>query len=113
MNPKPDLSKRISRPTQLGAVFGGLLRAFGRSASDADLAARWPEIVGNEIAAQASLVGISKPASRLTPQASRTITIRSTNPAGALALSYRRDEIICAVNKYFGYDAVAKIVIKK
>ncbi|MCL2737613.1 MAG: DUF721 domain-containing protein [Alphaproteobacteria bacterium] len=113
MDKKPDLSKRVSRPTSLGGAFGNLLRAFGRSASDADLSARWDEIVGADIASQAILVGISKPASRLAPRASRTLTIKSLNPAGALALSYRKDEIIRLVNKYFGYDAVAKITIKK
>jgi len=107
MNKRPDFSKRISRPTSLGGAFGSLLRAFGRTASDADLAARWPEIVGADIAGAAAIVGLSK------AKTGRTLTVKSINPAGALALSYRKDEIIRAVNKYFGYNAVAKIVIKK
>ncbi|MCL1785814.1 MAG: DUF721 domain-containing protein [Alphaproteobacteria bacterium] len=107
MNKPVDLSKRLSRPTSLGGAFGGLLRAFGRGASDADLAARWAEIVGADIAAAAAFSGISK------AKNNRTLTVKSINPAGALTLSYHKDEIIKSVNKYFGYDAVAKIIIKK
>ncbi|MCL2538233.1 MAG: DUF721 domain-containing protein [Alphaproteobacteria bacterium] len=107
MNTKPNLSVRKSRPQSLGGAFGGLLRLIGGRASDADLSMRWGQIVGSGISSQANLVGLSR------GKTGRTITVRATNPAAALALSYQKDEIISDVNKYFGYDAVAKVVIKK
>ena len=107
MKTPPNLSLRTSRPQSLGGAFGGLLRLFGRTASDADLAARWPEIIGADLAGAASLSGMSK------GKSARTLTVRATNPAGALALSYRRDEIRTRVNNYFGYAAVEKVVIRK
>jgi hypothetical protein len=93
----------------LGGAFGGLMRLFGRTASDADLAARWSEIIGAEFSEQMILVGLSKG----TKKSGRTLSIKATNPAGALALSYRKDEIIRLVNKYFGYAAVNKVTVRK
>ena len=109
MNKPPNLSQRISRPQSLGGAFGGLLRLFGRTASDADLSARWPEIMGADIAGQAIMAGLSKGAKGV----GRTLKIKAKNPAGALALSYRAEEIRTRVNKYFGYEAVVKVQIIK
>jgi hypothetical protein len=110
MNKRPNLTERMQRPQSLGGVFGGLLRAFGKTASDADLAARW-----GEISADSYFVGLSKGKGQKEKGKSeeRTLTIRAKNPAAALSLTYRKDEFVAAVNKYFGYDAVAKVVIKK
>ena len=41
------------------------------------------------------------------------ITLRPTNPAFTLQLSYMSDEIKNKINKYFGRDAVAKISFRK
>ena len=109
MNAKPNLNNRVSRPQSLGGAFGGLLRLFGRTASDADLAAGWPEIIGAELSGQATLAGLSKKAKGVA----RTLRIKAANPAGALALSYRAEEIRRRVNKYFGYEAIAKVTIGK
>ncbi|MCL2017625.1 MAG: DUF721 domain-containing protein [Alphaproteobacteria bacterium] len=111
MNKAPNLSVRKSRPQSLGGAFGGLLRLFGVRASDADLAARWHEIMGAELAGQATLYGLSKGTG--VKKTGRTLIVKAINPAGALALSYRKDDIIKAVNKYFGYAAIDKITIKK
>ncbi|MCL2331569.1 MAG: DUF721 domain-containing protein [Proteobacteria bacterium] len=111
---KPNLEKRKLRPQSLGGAFGGLLKIFGARASDSDLAARWAEIAGKDIADMADLAGISKGIkNRETGAGGRTLTIRAKNPAFALALSYRAEEIRIAVNKYFGYDAVSKIKVTK
>jgi len=109
MNKAPNLSVRMSRPQSLGGAFGGVLRLFGCTASDADLSARWQEIIGVELSRQASMVGISK----RTKGTGRTLKIKATNPAGALSLSYRAEEIRTRVNKYFGYEAIDKITVKK
>ncbi|MCL1902094.1 MAG: DUF721 domain-containing protein [Alphaproteobacteria bacterium] len=105
----PNLNERKSRPQTLGGAFGGLLRLLGGRVSDADLLARWEEIVGAEIASIAKLSGIS----RGTKKTGRTLTVKSINPAAALTLSYQTNDIRDRVNKYFGYEAITKITIRK
>jgi hypothetical protein len=107
MNNNSPLERRTSRPQTLAAAFGGLLRAFGARASDSDLAARWDEIMGAEITAKARLHGLSK------AKTGRTMTIRATSPAFALELSYLAEDIRRRANKYFGYEAIGKILVKK
>ncbi len=105
---KPNLDRRISRPHTMGSAFGGLMKIFGRVASDADLAARWDEIMGSDIASIAKLAAITK-----TKNKRFNIAVRAANPAFALQLSYQREEISQRINKYFGFDAVEKITIRK
>ncbi|MDL2295695.1 DUF721 domain-containing protein [Lachnospiraceae bacterium OttesenSCG-928-E19] len=107
-NKKPDLKKRYARPQTLQSAIGGLFRVFGMRASDADLARRWNEIMGDDISSIAQLVAINK-----TRDNKFNIAVRAANPAFALPLSYQTDEITKRINKYFGYDAVAKIQIRK
>lgn len=120
MNRRPNLSKRISRPHTMASAVGGLLKIFGRTASDADLVARWDEIMGEGIAKTAKLSGISPVPPRVrgggrkaAGGAKFNIAVRATNPARALELSYMKDEITNKINKYFGFDAVNKITIRK
>jgi hypothetical protein len=108
MTSKLDLTKRVSRPQTIASAFGGLMRLFGARASDADLAARWDEIMGNEISNIAKLAGIRK-----TKDKKFTVALRAANPAFALQLSYMKDDIAAKINKYFGYDAVDKVTIRK
>jgi hypothetical protein len=108
MTRKLDLTKRISRPQTIASAFGGLMRLFGARASDADLAARWDEIMGNEISNIAKLAGIRK-----TRDKKFAVALRAANPAFALQLSYMKDDIAAKINKYFGYDAVDKVTIRK
>ena len=102
------LNIRHTRPQTLASAFGGLMRIFGGRASDADLLARWAEIMGNDIASVAKLVAIKK-----TRNNKFNVAVRAANPAFALQLSYQSDEITKRINKYFGYDAVEKITIRK
>ena len=108
MTKKPNLDHRLSRPHTLASAFGGVLKIFGRTASDADLAARWTEIMGDDIASVAKLAAITK-----TKDKKFNIAVRAANPAFALQLSYQTNEITKGINKYFGYDAVAKVTIRK
>jgi hypothetical protein len=94
--------RRSTRPMFIGAAINNFLRRIGAKASDSDLAAKWGEIAGGNSA----LVKISRGVR------GRTATIRAKNPAGRLALSYEAPEIIKKINAYFGYDAVAKIVVR-
>ena len=108
METKPNLSGRISRPQSLGGAFGGLLKIFGVRASDADLASRWDEIIGSDLARIGKLSGIKK-----TKDKKINILIKPAVPAMATELSYRTEEFRLKINKYFGYDAVEKIIIGK
>ena len=102
------LDNRYARPQTLASAFGGLIKIFGARASDADLAARWGDIMGDDIASVTKLVGITK-----TRDKKFNIAVRAANPAFALQLSYQTDEITRRINKYFGYNAVGKITIRK
>ncbi len=88
--------------------MGGLLRIFGARVSDADLAARWGEIMGTDIGEISTLAAIKK-----TPNGKFNIAVRPINPAFALQLSYQSEEIAKRINKYFGYDAVNKVTFRK
>ncbi|MDR1360802.1 MAG: DUF721 domain-containing protein [Rickettsiales bacterium] len=130
-NKKPDLSVRRARPQTLGSAFGGLMKIFGARASDADLAARWRDIVGPDFASIAKLIGTRQEGQKdkrakgqnkdklaiakmsFCPSAHLSIIIRPINPAFAMELSYRTEELRAKINKYFGYEAVNKITIRK
>ena len=102
------LEVRTARPHTLASAMGGLLRMFGARVSDADLAARWAEIMGDDIGGVSTLAAIKK-----APNGKFNIAVRPINPAFALQLSYQSDEITKRVNKYFGYDAVNKVTFRK
>ncbi len=105
---KPTIATRTKRPQTLAGAMGGLLKLFGVRASDADLAARWDDIMGPDIAGVAKLAAIRK-----TRDNKFTIAIRPATPAFALQLSYQATEITKKINRYFGYDAVSKITFRK
>ena len=105
---KENLIIRKSRPQTLAASFGGLLDTFGIRASDADLSENWMNIVGKEIANISKVVAIKKARNNKL-----NIVLRSVSPAFALELSYKVDECTQKINKYYGYDAVGKITIRK
>ena len=105
---KANLIIRKSRPQTLAASFGGLLDTLGIRASDADLSENWLNVVGNQIANISKVVAIKK-----TRNNKLNIVLRPVSPAFALELSYKVDECTQKINKYYGYDAVAKITIRK
>ena len=105
---KANLIIRKSRPQTLAASFGGLLDTFGIRASDADLSENWVNIVGKELANISKVVAIKK-----TRDKKLNIILRPVSSAFALELSYKVDEFIQKINKYYGYDAVGKITIRK
>lgn len=100
--------ERTKRPQTIGGALGGLIKIFGIRASDSDLAARWDEIMGTDIASVARLAAIRK-----NRDNTFNVVIRPAHPAYALQLSYQSDEIVKRINKYFGYDAVGKISFRK
>ena len=102
------LNQRFKRPQTIAGALGGLIGIFGVRASDSDLLARWDEIMGADIASVARLAAIKK-----NRDNTFNVVIRPVVPAYALQLSYRSDEIIQKINKYFGYNAVGKISFRK
>lgn len=107
-NQQNKINNRLSRPQTIAGAMGGLLKIFGIRASDSDLVARWPEIMGPEISSVANIAAIKK-----TRENKFNIVIRPANPALALQLSYMSNEIKDKINKYFGRDAVDKISFRK
>lgn len=107
-NHDKQFNERTKRPQTIAGALGGLIKIFGIRASDSDLATRWAEIMGPDIASVATLAAIRK-----NRDNTFNIVIRPTVPAYALQLSYRSDEITQKINKYFGYNAVSKISFRK
>jgi len=105
---KPDLTIRKSKPQTLAASLGGLLDKLGVRASDADLAENWINVVGADIANISNVIAIKK-----MRNDKLNIVLRPVSPAFALELSYKLDECMTKINKYYGYHAVAKITIRK
>lgn len=99
---------RKSRPQTLAASFGGLMDSFGVRASDANLLEKWRDVVGNEIANISNVVAI-----KTTRDNKFNIVLRPISPAFALELSYKVDECVQKINKYYGRIAVSKITIRK
>jgi hypothetical protein len=105
---KMNLDIRKSRPQTLAAVFGGFIEMLGGRTSDADLSKNWLNIVGADIAKIANVVAIKQ-----TKNKTINIVLRPVSSAFALELSYKTDDIRNRINKYYGYDAVNKITIRK
>ena len=99
---------RKSRPQTLASALGGLLEMFGARASDADLAKNWDNIVGKDISNIAKVVAIKK-----TRDKKLNVILRPVSSAFALELSYKKEECKTKINKYYGRDAVDKIIIRK
>ncbi|MBR3930804.1 MAG: DUF721 domain-containing protein [Alphaproteobacteria bacterium] len=107
-NQDKKIDQRLKRPQTIAGALGGLMQIFGVRASDADLLARWDDIMGTDIASIAKLAAIRK-----NRDNTFNVVIRPAVPAYTLQLSYSKDEIIKRINKYFGYDAVGKISFRK
>ena len=103
-----EFGTRIKRPQSIAGALGGLFKIFGVRASDSDLVARWPEIMGPEISNMADICAIKK-----TRTGEYNIVLRPRNPAYTLKLSYMTNDIKKKINKYFGTDCVGKISFRK
>lgn len=107
-NQPNNFDKRSKRPMTIASAMGELMQMFGMRASDSDLIKRWEKIMGSEIANIAAVAAIKK-----MKDGRLNITLRPSNPALTLQLSYMSEEIKEKINKYFGRDAVAKISFRK
>ena len=107
-NQPNNFDKRSKRPMTIASAMGELMQMFGARASDADLVKRWEKIMGADIANIATVAAIKK-----MKDGRLNITLRPSNPALTLQLSYMSEEIKEKINKYFGRDAVAKVSFRK
>lgn len=100
-------ARRIRAARRLDQLIGPVARAaIGKKAAAlGNLAARWPEIAGRDLALKAVPERISFPRGA---QEGGTVTLR-VDPAHALAVSYDTARIIDRVNTHFGYPAIAKV----
>lgn len=105
---KINFDVRKNRPQTLASVFGGFLEMFGGHSSDADVAKNWNDIVGNDISKISNVIAIKHDKNKKI-----NIVLRPINPAFALELSYKKDEIKSKIDKYYGFDTVGKITIRK
>ena len=107
-NKEDKFSTRAARPQTIAGALGGLFKLFGVRASDSDLVARWPQIIGPEISNMADICAVKK-----TRNGEYNIVLRPRNPAYTLKLSYMTEEIKTKINKYFGSNCVGKISFRK
>jgi hypothetical protein len=112
--PDPDTHpRRISRerlrgPTTVARLAERLTRtALGkRGFAAADIIARWPEITGPDLASLACPLQVKFPRGR---NAGATLLLRVSSSAAATLLQFKSPVIVARVNRFFGYEAVARI----
>lgn len=106
--PEPARSNR-SRPVSelLPSVGGAAFRRFGFIQSA--IVTRWPEIVGEKLAAASAPESIKFPVGK-KQDGTLTLMVRS---AHGVMIQHVVPEIIERVNLFFGYPAVAKIAIRQ
>lgn len=87
--------------------------AFARHGfAQADIAASWPEIVGEELAAHSAPERIKWPrgSGEAAQKSGGTLVIRAA-PGRALELQYEAPRITARINGFFGYGAVSGLKV--
>lgn len=77
-----------------------------RGFTDAALIARWPEIVGADLAAFACPIQVKYPRGR---NDGATLLLRVSSSAAAAMLQMKTPQIVARVNQFFGYAAVTRL----
>lgn len=110
-NPKPapdPIERRAKGPLTLARLTDRLTRAAlgKRGFTDAAVVARWPEIVGADLAAFACPMQVKYPKGR---NDAATLVLRVSSSAAAAMLQLKTPQILARVNAFFGYAAVARL----
>lgn len=110
-SPKPEFdesARRARGPLTVSRITDRLTRAaFGkRGFTDAAVIARWPEIVGADLAAFACPMQVKYPRGR---NDAATLVLRVSSSAAAAMLQLKTPQIIARVNGFFGYAAIARL----
>ncbi|MDR2099162.1 MAG: DUF721 domain-containing protein [Rickettsiales bacterium] len=111
--PVAPIGERYARgPDSLANRLAGVIRKFAPKYGfiSADIILNWEAIAGAEVARMAAPHKISFPRGR---RQDGTLFIRLKNSSFAAVIQYRFPAIIDRVNTYFGYNAVAKILVKR
>jgi len=97
--------------TLLGGLFNG---AFARQGfASRELATRWAEIAGPEIAAHSEPIKIQWPRPiEGQPPEPATLVLRVEGPV-ALEIQHASDIILERVNRFFGWSAVGQIALRQ
>ena len=105
---EPARSNRSRQVSELlPSVGGAAFRRFGFIQSS--IVTRWPEIVGEKLAAASSPESIKFPMGK-KQDGTLTLVARS---AHAVMIQHVVPEIMERVNRFFGYPAVAKVAIRQ
>lgn len=101
-------ARRARGPLSVSRLTDRLTRAAlgKRGFTDAALIARWPEIVGADLAAFACPMQVKYPRGR---NDSATLLLRVSSSAAAAMLQMKTPQIVARVNQFFGYAAVARL----
>ena len=99
----------------LGATLSGVLKAQGFASTE--IIARWPDIVGAEIAAHSEPMKINWPRPKTdtgdVDQAEpATLMLRVEGPA-ALEIQHLSTVILERVNRFFGWQAIGKLTLRQ
>lgn len=106
--PEPERQNRARQVAELlPAVGGAAFRRFGFVQSS--VVTRWPEIVGEKLARVSTPESIRFPAGKKL-EGTLTLGVRG---AHAAMMAHVTPEITERVNRFFGYAAVARIVIRQ
>jgi hypothetical protein len=100
--------RRARAPTAVARLVDRLTRPVlgKRGFAAGDIIARWPEIVGADLARFAIPLQVKFPRGR---NAGATLLLRVSSGAAATMLTHKAPVIVARVNRFFGYDAVARI----
>jgi hypothetical protein len=100
--------RRARAPTAVARLVDRLTRPVlgKRGFAAADIIARWPEIVGADLARFALPLQVKFPRGR---NAGATLLLRVASSAAASLLTHKAPVIVARVNRFFGYEAVSRI----
>lgn len=105
-------AKHAARPLS-DLVRGSLSETFARQGfAQAEIVTRWPEIVGSEIAAHAEPVKIQWPRSEYDAGGVATLVLRVEGPI-AIEIQHLSGVILERVNRFFGWQAVARLALRQ
>jgi hypothetical protein len=106
--PPPRLARGL---VDVGSLIGRLTRPVlgNRGFAGADVIAHWPTIVGADLAALACPLSLKY--ERSSQRHGATLMVRVASGAAATLLQFKGPQVIERVNRYFGYQAVAKLQI--
>jgi hypothetical protein len=90
----------------LGATFAK------QGFASTDIVTHWPEIVGPEIAAHAEPIKLQWPRGDTEEAEPATLVLRVQGPA-AIEIQHLSDVILERVNRFFGWRAVKRIVLRQ